>query len=74
MDCSKMNHEQIIEHEVRFRVHDERFQRIEKICEQLDSRFNQLEDKIDSKFNFMIGIVMASVLLPITLHLLKLTS
>lgn len=50
-----------IEHEVKIRLHDEKFKLIEK-------RF----DNLDTKLNLIIGIVIGSVLLPVGLHFLQL--
>ena len=53
--------ENYIAHEVTIRLHDEKFKIIEK-------RF----DHLDSKLNFIIGIVLSSLIIPVGLHLLKL--
>lgn len=53
--------ENFIEHEVKIRLHDEKFIGMEK---RLDS--------MDNKLNWIIGIVIGSVILPVGLHLLKL--
>ncbi len=53
--------ENFIQHEVQLRLHDERFKTIEK-------RF----DNLDNKLNWIIGIVLSSVIIPVGLHLLKL--
>ena len=53
--------ENFIQHEVQLRLHDERFKEIEK-------RF----DHLDNKLNWIIGIVLSSVIIPVGLHLLKL--
>lgn len=53
--------ESFIEHEVKIRLHDEKFNIIEK-------KF----DHLDNKLNLIIGIILSSVLLPVGLHFLKL--
>ena len=53
--------ESFIEHEVKIRLHDEKFTLIEK-------KF----DHLDNKLNLIIGIVLSSVIIPVGLHLLKL--
>lgn len=53
--------ENYIAHEVELRVHDEKFKFIEK-------KF----DHLDNKLNLIIGIVLSSVIIPVSLHLLKL--
>lgn len=65
-----IDQEQYIEHEVKLRVlketSDDKFSSI-------DRRFDHLESKIDTNFHIILGIFIASVLLPIVLHALKLT-
>ena len=53
--------ENFIAHEVKIRLHDEKFTLIEK-------RF----DHLDNKLNLIIGIVIGGVLIPVGLHFLKL--
>lgn len=52
--------EQYIEHEVRLRVHDEKFLSHEKNFERLES-----------KMNWLISLVVGGWILPIILHYLK---
>ena len=53
--------ENYIAHEVQLRVHDEKFKSIEK-------RFDQLNNKL----NWLIGIVLSAVIIPVSLHLVGL--
>ena len=53
--------EQYIKHEVELRVHDARFRALEETVKH-----------IDSKFNWIVGIFITSILMPIALHLFKL--
>lgn len=53
--------EHYIEHEVQLRLHEEKFNAIER-------RF----DHLDNKLNLIIGIVISSIIIPVGLHLLKL--
>ena len=53
--------EKYIEHEVFLRVHDKRFQSIEQAIQS-----------IDNKFNWIVGIFVTSLIIPIVLHLLHL--
>lgn len=53
--------EHYIEHEVKLRLNDEKFNSIDK-------RF----DHLDNKLNVIIGIVISGIVLPVGLHLLKL--
>lgn len=61
--------EQYIEHEVKIRVmkevNDERFLKIEE-------RLVKLEEKIDSRFLLLVGLIITSIVLPVVLHSLKL--
>lgn len=61
MTSFSKSEENYIAHEVQLRVHDEKFKAIEK-------RF----DHLDNKLNWIIGIILTSVIIPIALHFLKL--
>ncbi len=60
----------------RFKLFDEKIDEKFKIYDhKYVSRFNHLEkrlDNVDGKLNWIIGIVVGSVLLPVALHFLKL--
>lgn len=47
---------------------DKQFEKIDKRFEQVETRINQLDNKIDARFNWVIGLVLISVLSPIILH------
>lgn len=49
--------EQYIEHEVRLRVHNAKFLHLEKRM-----------DRIDSKLNLMIGLIVSSIVVPVALN------
>jgi hypothetical protein len=58
---SEENH---IEHEVKLRIHDALFNHI-------DYKFEKIEKKVDtinSKFNWIIGLVVSGIIIPIILH------
>lgn len=58
-----MTNEQYIEHEVKLRVHDALFNHI-------DYKFNNLEkrlDKIEGKFNWIIGLIISGIAMPLLL-------
>jgi hypothetical protein len=56
-----MTNEQYIEHEVKIRVHEERFGvNHERFC------------KLESKLNWIISLLVGGMMLPIFLHVLKL--
>lgn len=59
------NIENLVDHEVRLRT-------LEKIAENIDRRFDQLNQKIDSHFIWMVGLIFVSIILPVSLHSLKL--
>ena len=59
-----MNQEQYIEHEVKLRTHDALFKHI-------DYKFDKLEDKVDginTKFNWIIALIISAIVIPIVLH------
>jgi hypothetical protein len=56
-----------IEHEVKLRLHDSKFNSIEKSIDRLDAGLKHLENK----FMVMFGILLGSVWLPSVLHFLK---
>lgn len=52
-----INTEHYIEHEVQLRVHNEKFTQMEKRM-----------DRIDNKLNWMIGLILSSIVVPVVLH------
>lgn len=65
-----MNDEKYIEHEVKLRVHDALFNHIDYKFAQVDAKFDSLEkriDRMDTKFNWAIGLIVSGVLIPIIL-------
>ena len=56
-----MTQEQYIEHEISLRLLDERFKALEKALEE-----------IDNKFNWIIGLFLSSIVLPVGLHFMRL--
>jgi hypothetical protein len=69
MDANFTSTEQYIEHEVKLRVmkevNDERFLK-------LDEQIKKIEEKIDSRFLLLIGLIITSIVFPVVLHSLKL--
>jgi predicted mannosyl-3-phosphoglycerate phosphatase (HAD superfamily) len=67
-----IQHEQYIEHEVRLRViethNTEIYQKFNKIDEKIDS----LEEKFETRFLMLVGLVLTSIILPVFLHALRL--
>jgi hypothetical protein len=69
METNSITVEQYIEHEVKLRVikevNDERFLKI-------DEHLKKVEEKIESRFLLLIGLIITSIVLPVVLHSLKL--
>lgn len=61
--------DQLIEHEIQLRVLKER---TDEQTINISGRFDKLEAKIDSNFNNLLIMFIASVLLPVALHAMKL--
>ena len=59
-----METEQYINHEVRIRVQ-------EKMVTELKDAIIHLENKMDSRFNLLIGLILTSMFLPVIFHALK---
>lgn len=69
MNTDKVTVEQYIEHEVKLRVmkevNDERFLK-------MDELIKKVEEKIESRFLLLVGLIITSIVLPVVLHSLKL--
>ena len=61
-----------IEHEVQLRLHTEQFKLNDKKYEEKFSSIDKRFDHLDNKLNWIIGIVLGSVFIPVALHFLKL--
>jgi hypothetical protein len=61
--------ENYIEHEVQLRLHDNKFQNLDKAIDRLDAAIKHL----DNKFMLMFSIVLGSIWLPAILHYLHVT-
>lgn len=61
--------ENYIEHEVQLRLHDNKFQNLDKAIDRLDAAIKHL----DNKFMLMFSIVLVSIWLPAILHYLHVT-
>ncbi len=64
-DMSTNNIEQFIDHEARIRF-------LERIAESIDKRFESMENKMNTQFYFLTGLIITSILAPVILHALKL--
>jgi len=72
--------ENYIEHEVQLRVHDSKFQNLDKSIDKLDESMKNLDGKLDSsikhldnKFMLMFGLILGSIWLPFILSYLHIT-
>lgn len=72
MTAFTKSEENYIEHEVQLRLHAEQFKLNDKKYEDkfigIDKRF----DHLDNKLNWIIGIIIGGILLPVGLHFLRL--
>ena len=68
---TQAQHMGYIEHEVTLRVHDEKFQIIEKILDDVKSSMRHLDGKFDSQFKWIIGMFVSSIIIPVVLHFVK---
>lgn len=64
--------EHYIEHEVQLRLHEQKFDIADKRNEEKFGAIDKRFDHLDNKLNWIIGIVLGGVLLPVGLHFLKL--
>jgi hypothetical protein len=60
-----MDNKQYIEHEVRIRIQEQN-------AIDIKNALSHLENKMDSRFMLLIGLIMTSIVLPVLLHVLKL--
>lgn len=68
MAAFSKSEENYIEHEVKLRLHGEKFKLNDK---KYDEKFLSIEkrfDHMDNKLNLIIGIVLSSVIIPVVLH------
>jgi hypothetical protein len=59
-----MLEEKYIDHEVRIRLQ-------EKISIEIKEALIHLENKMESRFNLLIGLILTSMILPIIFHAIK---
>jgi hypothetical protein len=72
--------EQYIEHEVKIRLHDERFKIIERDFDDIKNSIQHLDNKLDSsikhldnKFMLMFSLILGSIWIPFILSYLHIT-
>lgn len=74
--------EQYIEQEVKIRLHDEKFQLIERDFSEIKASINHLDNKIidsikhldgklDNQFKWVISLFISSMVIPVVLHFFK---
>jgi len=63
--------EQYIEQEIKIRVHDEKFQIIERDFNEVKSTMRHLDGKFDAQFKWIIGMFASSIVVPVVLHFVK---
>lgn len=54
-----------IEHETRIRI-------LEHLAKDINRKLDNMDDKIDSRFMLLIGLILTSIILPVMLHAVKL--
>ncbi len=57
--------EYYIDHEVRIRI-------MESLAKDTNNKLDRLEDKIEARFMLLIGLILASIIIPVLLHSLRL--
>ena len=67
-----MTKDEYIEHEVKLRLHEHKFKTLEKTGEDIKESLYRLENKLDSRFTLLIGLIVSGWILPVVLHFLKL--
>jgi hypothetical protein len=71
MSTITKDQEQYIEHEVKIRLHDEKFQIIERDFDDVKSSMRHLDSKFDTQFKWIIGMFVSSIIIPVVLHFIK---
>ncbi len=70
--------EQLIDHEVRIRSIESKYDEIKEVFKNIDLKFNKLESKMDSQFHWVLGSIFTMIFTMLTLfggiilHLAKL--
>lgn len=54
-----------IDHETRIRI-------LENLAQDTNKKLDRLDDKIESRFMLLIGLILTSIILPVVLHAVKL--
>ena len=72
METSNLTTEQYIEHEVKIRLLESHKDEMYKKFEKMDQRFEKFEAKFESRFTMLGGLIIASIVLPVFLHWLRL--
>jgi len=72
MSAFTKSEDHYIEHEVKLRLHSEIFKLNDKKHDEKFMSIDKRFDHMDNKLNWIIGIVLTAVLLPVALHYLHL--
>lgn len=68
MKENQITMEQYIEHEVQIRVLNTKHDELYKEFVKIDQKFDKIESKIESRFLWIIGLIITSIILPVLLH------
>ncbi len=72
MNTKPLTVEQYIEHEVKLRVLASKNEEVYKKFDTIDQRFDKFEQKFETRFLMLVGLIITSIILPVVLHSLKL--
>jgi len=65
MSAELFTNEKYIDHEVRIRIQEQN-------AIELKNAIQNLDNKLDSRFMLLVGLIITSIILPVVLHALKL--
>ena len=65
MSAELFTNEKYIDHEVRIRIQEQN-------AIELKNAIQNLDNKLDSRFMLLVGLIIISIILPVVLHALKL--
>lgn len=52
--------------------HETRIRMLENLAKDTMSKLDRMEDKLESRFTLLIGLIVTSIIVPVVLHTLKL--
>jgi len=65
MSAELFTNEKYMDHEVRIRIQEQN-------AIELKNAIQNLDNKLDSRFMLLVGLIITSIILPVVLHALKL--